>query len=379
MKRNGVFLRIGIDARLYDELGVGRYTKNLLANLQKIDKSNQYYIFLLEKDFNRLDFTDNFHKVKANFKWYGFSEQLKFPPLLGKYNLDLVHFPHFNIPILYNGNFVVTIHDLIHQHFSMERVTTHGKLVYKTKQLGYSIAFNTALKKSKKIITVSDYVKEGLKTECNIKEDKIVVTKEAAEDNISKIAAKLSTTQISQILEKFNIKTPFIFYIGNAHPHKNVEGLIKAFSVLRKRYQYLTLVLSGHDHFFWERIKIDHRDKNIIFTGYITDQELAAFYKSAKAYVFPSFEEGFGIPLLEAMSCNCAVISSNKGSLPEVAGDAAVYFDPTNIEDMVDKISQVLDNDKLRKQLIEKGLKRYRLFSWQKLAEQTMEVYKRCE
>ena len=140
----------------------------------------------------------------------------------------------------------------------------------------------------------------------------------------------------------------------------------------------LKLVLSGSDHYFWSRIKEEFTHKDIIYTGFITDKELVALYKSAECFVMPSFEEGFGIPLLEAMACSCPIISSNAGSLPEVGGNAAIYFDPKNIDDVVDKISKVLNDQKLRKTLIEKGQKRYKLFSWQKLTKQTLEVYQQC-
>ncbi len=369
-------MTIGIDARLWSESGIGRYIRNLIFNLAEIDNQNEYFVFLLDKNFDSITLPKNFTKVRANYPWYGLKEQVSYPKLLNKYNLDLMHFPHFNVPIFYKGKFVVTIHDLIHQHFQMRRATTHGFLVYKLKQEGYKRVFSSATKKSQKIITVSNYVKNKLTKEWKINPAKIIITTEGVEENILEIAAKVKETQIKTTLHKFNIKQPFIFYAGNAHPHKNVEGLIKAFLELRKNYQYLQLVLAGQDHYFWQRIKDEYVDKNIIYAGYVTDLELVAFYKSAKEYVVPSFEEGFGIPLLEAMACGCPVVSSNRASLPEVGGDGALYFVPENLKDMSEKIMQVLNNEKLREELIEKGKKRYKQFSWKKLAKETLEIYK---
>src|SRR3990172_4332771 len=127
-------MKIVIDGRLWGETGIGRYIRNLVTQLQKIDKTNQYYILLLKKDFQRLKFTGNFDKVLADFHWYGVSEQIKLPQLLRKLNPNLVHFPHFNVPIFYHGEFVVTIHDLIHQHFQMHWATTRGPLTYALKK-----------------------------------------------------------------------------------------------------------------------------------------------------------------------------------------------------------------------------------------------------
>jgi glycosyltransferase involved in cell wall biosynthesis len=369
-------MRIGIDGRLWLQSGIGRYIRNLVGELQKLDKENEYFIFLLPEDLTKLKFSKNFQKVNADFRWYSFSEQIKFPNLLKKHNLDLIHFPHFNVPIFYSEKYVVTIHDLIHQKFAMKRATTLNPLTYKIKQLGYNKAFSTAIKKSKKIITVSNYVKDELRKYWSVKEEKIVVTKEAVDERFLDIAKRLNENAIKKTLEKFNIKPPFIFYVGNAHPHKNVEGLIMAFLELRKKYQYLQLVLSGNDHYFWERIKEEFSHKDIIYTGYVNDLELIALYKSTQAFVMPSFEEGFGIPLLEAMACNTPVVSSNAGSLKEVGEDACIYFDPKNLEDMKEKIGEVLNNQKLRGQLKGNGQKRYKEFDWKYLAENTLKIYK---
>lgn len=371
-------MKVAIDARMYRQSGVGRYIKNLIFWLEKLDKKNDYFILLGKKDFNTLKFNKNFNKVLADFSWYGIKEQWELPKILNRLNVDLVHFPHFNTPIFYNKKFVVTIHDLIHQHFQMKRVTTHGPFIYKIKQFGYGKIFGSAVSKSQKIITVSGFVKNQLQKNWPKSRGKILVTPEAVDDKILSIVKFLYGVKQEQILKKLNVKQPFIFYIGNAHPHKNIKGLIKAFLKLRKNYQYLTLVLAGGEHYFWEQIKKEFQDKDVKYVGHISDEQMVALYKSAKVFVLPSFEEGFGIPVLEAMACSCPVAASNVASIPEVGGKAAVYFNPKDIEDMAEKITLVLNNEKLRKDLINKGLKRYKIFSWEKLAGQTLEVYERC-
>lgn len=360
-------MKIAIDARMYQQSGIGRYIRNLIEQLQKLDKQNEYLILLSKKDYDNLKFGQNFKKVLADIKWYGAAEQIKIPKILHKLNPDLVHFPHFNVPFLYQGKYIVTIHDLIHQHFQMRRSTRHDPFTYKIKQLGYKTIFKNAVLKAAKILVPSNYVKNLLVKEWRMEEKKIVVTPEAVDDKILTVVSKMST-----------IKSPYLFYVGNAHPHKNVEGLIRAFLKLKQIHKSLKLVLSGGDHYFWQRVKKEFPDKDIIYTGFVTDEELVSLYKNAEAFVMPSFEEGFGIPLLEAMAVGCPVVSSNAGSLSEVGGAAALYFDPKNQADMVSKISKVLDSENLRKDLIKKGQKRVKNFSWEKLAKQTLEVYNQC-
>lgn len=363
-------MKIVIDARLYGQSGIGRYIRNLIFYLGKLDSKNQYFILHLKEDYNLLTYQNNFHKILADFRWYGFKEQYGLLRLLKSLKPDLAHFPHFNAPVFYKGQYVVTIHDLIHQHFSMQRSTTLNPVAYSIKWLSYKMVFRNAISKACKIIVPSNFVKDQLVTDWKINKEKIMVTPEAVDQTILNLSQKK--------LKQPNIKKPYIFYVGNAHPHKNVEGLIESFLKLKEKYIDLKLVLSGQDHYFWQRIKNEFQHKDIVFTGQISDEELVSLLKSAECFVMPSFEEGFGIPILEAMACCCPVVSSDAGSLKEVGGDACIYFNPSNINDMIKKISQVLDDEKLRQKLISKGLKRYKEFNWQKLAQETMEVYRQC-
>lgn len=368
-------LKIVIDGRMFGQSGIGRYIRNLVSNLQLIDQDNQYFILLGRKDFNSLSLQNNFHKVLADFHWYGLSEQFRLLGILDALKPNLTHFPHFNIPLLFKGRYVVTIHDLIHQHFSMERATTHGRVIYKIKQTGYKFIFRNALSKSAKVLTPSQFVKKQLVKEWKVNKEKIVVTPEAVDEGMLALIESISDQDMKEVLEQLNIKVPYIFYVGNAHPHKNVEGLIKAFRKLKEKFTNLSLVLSGSDHYFWQKIKKEFPHQDIIYTGFISDEQLVVLYRNAEVFIIPSFEEGFGIPMLEAMASGCPVVASGVGSLPEVGKNAAVYFDPHSKEDMAEKISEVLDSKEIRKQLIEKGIKRYKEFSWKKLAQQTLEVY----
>lgn len=368
-------MKIVIDSRMYNESGIGRYIRNLTRELEKLDRQNEYFLLLQRPEYDSLVYHTNFQKILANFRWYSFKEQYQIIKILSQIKVDLVHFPHFNVPIFYQGKFVVTIHDLIHQHYSMQRATTHSSILYKIKRFGYRKVFQYAINKSSKILVPSNFVKNLLVSEWKVDDKKIAVSYEGIDAKLTTIIDTLTNQKEEKILKKMGIKSKYIFYVGNAHPHKNVEGLIKAYLLLRKKYSDLSLVLSGYDHYFWQRIKKDYKYEGIIYTGYIYDEELVALYKNASSFVMPSFEEGFGIPLLEAMACSTPVVSSNVGALSEVGGNACLYFDPHNSEDMIDKISQVLNNEKLRKDLIEKGKMRVKQFSWEKLAKETLRIY----
>ncbi len=368
-------MRIAIDGRLINESGIGRYIRNLLENLSEIDHKNEYFILLKPKDIEKFNFGDNFQKVEADFNWYSVTEQAKMPRLIESLNIDLAHFPHFNVPVFYKGKFVVTIHDLIHQHFKMKRATTLDPLTYKVKQFGYNKVFSFAVNKSSEILVPSQFVKSQLQKEWKVDSKKICVTTEGVDDSLLKLRDKRVKNIQNKLLEKINVKKPYIFYVGNAHPHKNVEALIKSFKNLKEDFPDLKLVLAGADHYFWRRIKMAFTGEDIIYTGFVTDEVLAILFANAKAFAMPSLEEGFGIPVLESFACGCPVICSDIGSLKEVGGDACIYFDPKDSSDMTEKIKKVLKDEKLRKSMILKGEKRVKDFSWRKLAEETLQVY----
>lgn len=368
-------MRICIDGRLINESGIGRYIRNLLTNLSVIDTKNEYFILLKKGDLNRFNWGKNFENVEADFGWYSAIEQIKLPQILRKLNLDLTHFPHFNVPIFYKEKFIVTIHDLIHQHFVMKRATTLDPLTYKIKQFGYRKVFSHAVKKSQKIIVPSQFVKSQLHDEWGIDNGKVLVTHEGVDEKILQIKIRQKKSLQLRILEKIKVKKPYIFYVGNAHPHKNIESLIRAFKRVRVKHKDLHLVLAGGDHYFWKRIKDHYNDPQIIYPGYVTDESLVTLFSQAEAFVMPSFEEGFGIPVLESFATNCPVVCSDIGALKEVAGEGAVYFNPKNVDDTTEKILQVLENEKLKRGLIEKGEKRVKDFSWKKLAEKTLKIY----
>jgi glycosyltransferase involved in cell wall biosynthesis len=319
---------------------------------------------VLKKD-NRFNQFKNLSQQVVDFGWYTLDEQLKLPRLLSKLKPDLVHFPHFNVPVLYRGKYLVTIHDLIHKQFSMQRASTRSKPVFLLKRLSYNYVLQTAIKKSQKIITVSNYVKSQISNTFDINPDKIEVTYEGIPTDLAKYLKTKSQTRYK-----------YIFYVGNAHPHKNVTGLIKAFLAIKPRHPDLKLYLAGQDHYFWSKIKKDYRDPGINYLGKVTDQKLGLLYRQAQCFVMPSKSEGFGLPMLEAFLAGCPVLSSNAASLPEIGGNGALYFDPYDQDDFITKLDQILTDSGLRRKLTNQAKKQITKFSFTKMAKQTLDIYK---
>jgi len=372
-------MRIGIDARFYGPgaKGLGRYVEKLLQYLDKIDQENEYIVFLRKENFEKFQpSSPNFKKIIADFRWYSLAEQIKMPLLTKKYNLDLMHFPHFNVPLFYRGKFVVTIHDLILTRFPTERASTLGPALYKFKHLLYKLVIKQAVKKARKIITVSNFSKKDIENNFPFAKGKIEVTYEATSD-FKKTQAQINS---SDFFKKYEFKPPYILYVGNAYPHKNLERFIKAYKSLIKKQDTPYFVLVGKIDYFFRRLKKYVKEvelsKRVKFLGYVTDEELKFLYQNAKIYVFPSLIEGFGLPPLEAMSQGLPVLSSNRSCLPEVLGEAAQYFDPKNINDMAQKLSNLLNNQKTREVMRQRGYQQVKKYQWPKLARKTLKIYK---
>jgi glycosyltransferase involved in cell wall biosynthesis len=375
-------MRIGIDARFFgpSAKGLGRYTQKLIEELEKNDSQNDYLIFLRRKNFNEYQPKNpNFKKIIADYQWYSLAEQLVFPLLLYRQKIDLMHFPHFNAPIFYFRPFVVTIHDLILQKFGTARGWFFGRIRYWFKGFGYKIVIRIVLARAKKIITVSQYVKTDIIKIFWINEGKINVIYEG----VSEIKVKDEGQKPKEVLDKYRIKIPYLLYVGNAYPHKNLLRLAEAFRILKEKYLLnLQLVLVGGEDYFYRQLKkrnCDNQGKcfggGVVFTGFVDDEELGILYKNADLYVFPSLCEGFGLPPLEAMSHGLPVASSSATCLPEILGQSAVYFDATNKDDIANKIKQILSDDNLRQKTIENGFTQIKKYSWQKMAEETKRIY----
>jgi glycosyltransferase involved in cell wall biosynthesis len=376
-------MRVGIDARFIGPqgTGLGKYTEKLIQNLAAIDKDNQYVIFLKKDNWDYLELPKNFKKILADVGWYTIKEQIKLPAIYKKQNLDLLHVPHFNVPLFYRGKFVVTIHDLIHHQFSETSATTRNPFIFKGKRLAYRQVINHAILKSKKIITPSKFVKSQIIQQYKVPEDKVTVTYEAAEEEYARISNY--EFQISNLLKKYQIKQPFLIYVGNAYPHKNLDNLLEGFKLLLSHHPTIPpslrlVIVCSRDVFakrLEEKIKSLGLSEKVILTGYISSSELPAIFKSAEAYVFPTLSEGFGIPGLNAMASGLPVICSQIPVLEEIYGSSALYFDPRDPADIAKKINKYLSTKNHHAKLVQTGLKKSGEYSWKNMAKQTLNIY----
>lgn len=342
----------------------GRYARKLVEHLQDIDKKNNYTVLMPEKDYKEWTPTSpNFKKMICSYENYSVGEQTGLKKMLDDLRPDLVHFTMTQQPIFYKGKTVTTMHDLTILRFNNP---SKNRYVYYTKKLIYGIVCRIAAKKSIGVLVPTSYVKADVASYTKIKSSKIHTTYEGA--SFLDIPAK----KIDNLLDK-----RYIMYVGRPNPHKNLERLIEAFSIIQSSYPDLHLVLAGAKDTLYMEIQKNYADKisNIYFTDYISDSELRWLYENCEAYIFPSLSEGFGLPGLEAMSHNAPVISSNATCLPEVYGDAALYFNPYDIDDMAQKIKHLLTKRTDRKALIKKGKERSKLYSWRKMAIETLDIY----
>ncbi len=350
--------------------GLGRYVEQLVTELQATDGTDRFVLFLKRDNFDACAITNpRFEKRLADFHWYGAAEQLQFPSLIAKENLDLMHFPHWNVPILSRTPFVVTIHDLILlEEPRSARATTRSPVVFGLKRLGYKFVLSQALNRAKKIIAVSQYTKESIQTFFpNLPTEKIVVSHEG----VTKLHH--STTP------PLHHSTPYLLYIGNAYPHKNLDRLLDAFALVRTKHPELELVLAGREDVFYKRLMTeahcDGRDTNVRYIASPTDDTIASLLQNTHAFVFPSRTEGFGLPPLEAMQAGIPVASSTGGSLPEVLGDAAKYFSPNDTQGMAGVIEQVVSDERLRASLVTRGHEQIKRYSWAAHAQAVLNTY----
>lgn len=355
-------MKIGIDARLWNQTGVGRYIRNLVENLQEIDKTNQYTLFVRSEDKVKIK-NSNFKIVATDIPWHSLKEQLKFPGILNKYNLDIIHFPYYSVPVFYNKPFVVTIHDLIPLHFPTGKASTLPFPFYNLKFVGFKFVVSKAVRKAKKIIAPSNFSKEDIVKNLKISSSKIEVVYEGVDK------ALISNVEQEEIRNYF-------LYIGNAYPHKNLEFLLNVFKKLPLDFK---LILVGSEDYFYKRLKKkvekNNLEKKVEFFGNASDLELSSLYKKAKALIIPSFLEGFGLPALEAMANKCLVLSSEIPTLKEICKDSALYFDPTNEDDLLKKILEISKNYDNFKDYVRKGVKRASEFSWKETAKKTLKIY----
>ncbi|MBI2644744.1 glycosyltransferase family 4 protein [Candidatus Uhrbacteria bacterium] len=369
---------IGIDARMFQEgLGIGRYIEQLLKHLERIDTQNEYRVFLRKKNFDAYQPAHaRFKKICANYQWYSLGEQIFFPFLLMWHGIDCMHFPHFNVPILYPRKYIVTIHDLILLKFpqsASSAATSRHAFVHRIKYAAYRCILHIASRRAAHIITVSEYVKKDIISYLGISGEKISVIHEAADDT--------HTCASDKGILPASVKKPYILYTGNAYPHKNIEGLLQAFHILASYADSIFLVLCGQEDFFFRRIRARicelGLDQTVQHMGFVSEDTLCQLYRHASACIMPSFEEGFGLPALEALVHGLPVIVSEGICFEELLADAAWYVNPTDPSAIAHAIRTLVCDADLLARMREKGYARATRYSWDSTAQKTLSLYEK--
>jgi glycosyltransferase involved in cell wall biosynthesis len=356
-------MHIVIDARIINS-STGRYVERLLHYLQEVDTTNRYTVLVPSKDLSYWQPTGtNFTVAAADYANYSFGEQMGFKKLLDSLKPDLVHFCMPQQPISYKGTSITTFHDLtLLDTYNSDK----NWAVFHIKQLVARFVFPIVAHKSRHIITPTKYVKDDVSARLKVSPDKITFTYEAAD--ITPKAPREYPHSFKR----------FILYVGQQSDYKNIKRLGDAHQKLLEKYPDLGLILVGSKNASAQKNEAyfnEHDYKNILFTGFVDDDQLAWLFQHCESYVFPSLMEGFGLPGLEAMAYGAPVASSNATCLPEVYGMAAEYFNPLDTTDIADAISVILDNPHRRQELIAAGNEQVKKYSWRRMAEQTHEVY----
>ncbi|MFQ6084096.1 MAG: glycosyltransferase family 4 protein [Candidatus Aminicenantia bacterium] len=364
---------IGIDCReLTGKLtGIGRILNDFFSSVSSKNTGHKFILFgnqdtyLEDEFFNKNIFQKVFIPERITLLW----DQVKLKKMLDEYKIDVFFSPYYKIPFLTKTKTILSIFDVT--YLLVKPYTNYFKNKFYIKNF-----IKLASKKTKKIITCSNYTKNDLLKTLNLPKDKLEVVYLGVSPKFKTIHEK---NKIELVKKKYEINKKYILYVGNFKPHKNVKRLIEAYNLLPETIkQEYDLVLGGGEP---KRSVIDDKRlgpsdlQYIIYVGHILEEDLPALYSGAELFIFPSLYEGFGLPPLEAMACGCPVASSNTSSMPEVLDDAALFFDPYDVEEMSKAFKRMLEDENLRNRFRQKGLARAKLFTSEKTTKKLISLF----
>jgi glycosyltransferase involved in cell wall biosynthesis len=366
-------VKIAIDVRKWRDFGIGTYVRNLVRHLARVDQDSTYLLFCSDKDEAMLqDLPSNFQPIVEHSAGYGVREHLSIPLKLRRLGVELLHSPHYVRPLLCTIPSVVTIHDCIHLLFPQ----------YLPNRMAWRYArymMGSAIRHSAVVFTVSEASRADiLRFYPWANPEKVLVVPNAIDTDLLEDPGE---DEKARVRERYQLRGRFVLFAGNVKPHKNLDRLIEAFARVREQrgHDDLQLLLIGDDVSRYgslrRTVEATGLRQDVRFFGFVPHQTLAALYRMASVFAFPSLYEGFGLPPLEAMSCGTPVVTSRMSSLPEVVDDAALLVDPYSVEDIATGICQVLDDEDLRDRLVQKGLARARGFSWDRSARAVHDGY----
>ncbi len=362
-------MRICLDARKLWDSGVGTYIRGLLDGLHDINAEIEWDFIVRPGDENYARFSqlkNRLHTSKA--REYSLSELFSISKIANRTSTDFFHAPHYVVPLNLKLPFVVTIHDLIHLRFP-QYFSAHKRAYARW-------MFRRVCKDARRILTVSQCTKRDLISEFGTPEEKISVCYVGVSRSYS---VPVYEEEISQFIGEYSLPKDYLLFIGNLKPHKNVSGLIEAWAKLPDSVRPVLLIVGEGKKYrlsLERRIQSLGRAKEVFFTGSLPEDSMRPLYRCATACVQPSWYEGFGSPPLEAMASGIPVAVSNRGSLPEIASDAALVFDPGDAESFRHALEKILTDQDLRRSLMEKGLRRAQEFTWERTALMTLQTYR---
>lgn len=346
------------------------YYTNILRAM-KVDQEDKVYLFCKE-DIDVSEFEGKFTVVR--FKNHSSFKRnfVELNQLCKQYDIDVLHTQYF-IPFIRSCKVVCTIHDICFEHY--KNIFTKKEYCRRKLLIPY------AAKHSEYIFTVSNHAKSDIVEHYNVDPDNVIVTYNAVNEQFKMLSDE--ELKEAELREKFQIgEQPFVLTVGNLQPRKNLPRLIAAFNAWKAEYQKpVKLIVVGKKAWMYSDIlkAVGADNGNIVLTDYVTNDDLVRLYNAAACFFYPSFFEGFGIPPLEAMSCGTPVAVADATSLPEVVGDAGIYFNPFDTDEIKRCLQSLMSDEDLQNNLRSKGLSRRNQFSWEKSAKKIYSTYHRCK
>ncbi len=359
--------------------GMDMVALELINELQKIDTKNEYVVFVKpDEDKETLKETANFKVIELGGGPYPTWEQIALPKAAKEHGCDILHCTSNTAPVKPGMPLVTTLHDIIYME-SISIFKKGGTWYQKLGNMYRRWNVPKVVKISDKIITVSNFERRRIGDFFNIPEDnnRLVAIYNGVSEHFVKINDK---KELDRVKKLYNLPDKFLFFLGNTDPKKNTPGTLKAFSdYLKKTHDDMYLVMLDYEESALDKILSDIGDKKlkdrIHLTGYVINTDLPAIYNLCKVFLYPSLRESFGIPMLEAMRCGSPVITSNTSSMPEVSGSAAYIVDPYKPEEITQGIIDLLSDEKLREENINKGFEQAKKFSWKNMALDVLKLY----
>lgn len=350
--------------------GIGRYIQELVTAMLEVAPENEYMLITRTA---KHALAGSVQTIVADIPWYRLAEQTKMPGVLRSIKADVIHVPHWNVPLFYKSEIplVVTIHDLLLRHQpASAKSSTRPWPIRNLHHFYYKLVLQHAINTASLICVPTEYTKKDIKNLYRLAANKIVVTGEGI--------TSLNSFSATRAIKRES--SPYFLYIGSAYPHKRLDLLMEAWQELSKQIPGTQLMIAGEDDVFMERVRLEAKRsklENIKFLGKVTDEALAHLYQGALALVFPSSFEGFGLTPVEALAAGCPVVSSDSTCLPEVLGKkGVVYFKSGSKDGMIKAVKTVVDNqDKYRNEAAEGGRELTLRHSWKQAAIKTLETY----